>query len=182
MINVNQRKREFIAWVLQHYTHANQHVNYLLHFLMTQPDYIQYIQFSSQVQYANRGILISYREQAEHPFIYYKDRYAYFLPEQAFHDLRMNIQFNQHKTPTYIELDLPDYEHAATLFDVYEDNEEAPLDLNWLETIETSLLSLQRQTLNLQLRDEINEALDAHDYERANQLMQQLRQTEGDNT
>lgn len=178
MINVNQRKREFLAWILQHYTHEHQHVNYLLHFLMTQPDYIHHIHFSSQVQYAKRGILISYREQASHSFIYYKDRYAYFLPEQAFHDLRMNLQFHQQKTPTYIEFDLPDYEHIASLFDVYEDNEEAPVDLTWLETIQTSLLSLQHQTMYLQLKEEINAALDAHNYERANQLMQQLRQVE----
>ena len=69
MINKHQRKRQFIAWLLQHYRHANPTVNYFLEFLMVQPDYIQYVEFSDQVEYASHGVYISYVEQTAVPYV-----------------------------------------------------------------------------------------------------------------
>ena len=178
MINKHQRKRQFIAWLLQHYRHANPTVNYLLEFLMVQPDYIQHVEFSDQVEYASHGVYISYVEQTAVPFRYYKEGKSYSSCEQAFHDLRLNTQGVQPVT-FYIELNIPDYVATLYRYDLFTQPDYLPEDSAFLDQLEMGLTQVTRQVRRKQLKEQVDLALDQGAFDIVNQLLNQLEELEG---
>src|SRR5699024_12306449 len=86
----NERKRQFLKWLISNYQHSNPSVNYLLQFLSTNSELMNNILFTDGAKYASRGIYISFNTNTKLPFIYYKDQLSYTLRDQAFPDIRLN--------------------------------------------------------------------------------------------
>lgn len=178
MINQNQRKRQFIQWLLAHYQHANPAVTYLLHYLMTQPNYINQIAFSEHVKYAPRGIYISYEQNTPMPFAYYKDKRSYTLSEQAFHDLRLNQQFA--KEMFYVEINIPDYYAQLYALDLFEENPFMPVDSEWEYQAEMSIHRIQLVAEINHLNQQLNQALEENDFDFAAECLRQMEQRKGE--
>ena len=177
MINANQRKRQYLAWVLANYQHEEQGVNFLLNFLMTEPDYIQYIEFSDKVEYTPRGIYISYAQHTAVPFLYYKDQHAYPSYEQAFHDLRLNSQFQ--KETFYLELNIPDYISSLCAYNLLVEHDYMPVNRELEQQLEQGLAQVAQAMKLRQLKEAVDQALDDNAFERVNQLLQEIEQLEG---
>ena len=172
MLNRHQRKRQFIEYVLKHHVHQEQGVQFLLTFLMTQPDFIQYIEFTDQVEFTPRGIYISYETHTAVPFLYYKNTKAYASYEQAFHDLRLNALF--HPELFFIELNIPHYFELLVQFDVFYEHDFAPIDPKIVKQVESELQMVAQSAEKMRLKSEIDEALDAHDFNLVKALIDQL--------
>ncbi|MDO4775257.1 MAG: YpiB family protein [Aerococcaceae bacterium] len=178
MINRNQRKRQFIQWLLANYQHVNPSVTYLLHYLMTQPHYIDSIAFSERVKYAPRGIYISYQNNTETPFMYFKDKLSYTLSEQAFHDLRLNQQFT--KEIFYVEINIPEFYQQLYALDLFVENPYAPTDDEWEAQAEWTLRRISLVAEIKQLNQQLNQALEANDFELASLYLKQMEQRKGE--
>lgn len=177
MLHYNQRKRQFLQWVLERYRHEDPAVTYLLQFLMTQPDYIEHIVFSEQVKYAPRGIYISYQTNTAVPFVYFKDKLSYTRSEQAFHDIRLNQLFT--KETFYIELNIPDFYAQLYARDLFTENPYAPVDETLVTSLDSALYQMSYQVELRHLNEQLNMALEERDFEAANQLAQRIEQLKG---
>lgn len=178
MVNKNQRKREFLTWLLTNFQHENPTVNYLLNYLRVQPDLIQYIHFSENVKYTPRGIYISYQQNTAVPFLYYKNKLSYTSCEQAFHDLRLNAQFTKERF--YVELNIPNYYMQTSVIDIFEENPYYPLHEELSESLEEDLHLINQSVRLNQLRQSLDEALDAAQFETADYLINQIEQIKDD--
>lgn len=177
-MDMNERKQQFIRWLLDNYKHSNPSVNYLLQFLSTHTEYLPKIRFSEAVKYAPRGIYISYQNNSPEPFIYYKDHFSYSLSDQAFHDLRLNNQFN--KQDFYIEFNIPDLYKELYRFDVFEDNPYIPEDDKDLQKFERVLYELSFEAKVMNLKVELDKALEEHNFEEADFILKQIEILKGE--
>lgn len=178
MINRNQRKRQFLDWLIKHFKHQNPVVNQFLYFLMTEPNCIQYITFTEQSHYTPRGIYISYHTKSNQPFVYYKDFRKYTLCEQAFHDFRLNYQVNRDQF--YLEIDIPNVYAVLYKFDIFEENPYLPKDEQFEENTD---VFLEQLTLDVQIkiwRQKIDEGLSKHNYEQVEYYLQLIEKAKGE--
>lgn len=178
MLSQNQRKRQFIEWLLKRHQHANPAVTYLLNFLMTQPHIIDQVVFSEHVKYAPRGLYISYQSNTKVPFIYYKDQLSYTQCEQAFHDLRLNMQFE--KKTYYIELNIPDMYQQLFQWDIFVDNPFLPEDQELIQSTERHLNQLSIEATIKQLKRRMDLALENHHFEEVSHCVNQIEQLRGE--
>lgn len=177
-INRNQRKRQFIQWLLQHFRHNNPVVDQFLHFLMTEPNCIQYITFTEASHYTPRGIYISYKTRTDTPFMYYKYHRQYTKCEQAFHDFRLNMQIS--KEQFYIELDIPKVYQVLSEFDVFEENPYLPQSIEKENQIEHLLSEVSSDVLMNYWRSQIDEGLANHNYEQVEYYLQLIEKKKGE--
>lgn len=180
MINRNQRKREFLKWLLNNYHHENPSVDYLLNYLMTQPDIISIISFSDKVKDTPRGIYISFQNNDKQSFVYYKDHLKYTSSDQAFHDLRFSHRFAD--DVFYIEVDIPDMYQKLYYFDVFDENpykKNQANDLN--EELDNKLNEISHSTGIKMLKQEIDRALDNNQFEKVEYYLTQLEKLRGKN-
>lgn len=177
MINRNQKKRQFLEYVVNEYKHINPSVTYLLNYLIRQPDIIDTIVITDQVKYAPRGIYISYQYKSAVPFVYYKNQRTYTRYEQAFHDMRLNMMY--HKELFYMELSIPNYYQLAYAFDVFEENPFVPQDSELIETTDMSLAKISEQAYLRYITTQLDEALDNHNYEQADYYVNLIEQLKG---
>lgn len=178
MINHNQRKRQFIDYVLQKYHHVNPTVTYLLNFLKTQPDIINSIVFTENVKYTPRGIYVSYQQNTQVPFVYYKDQLSYTLCEQAFHDIRLSTKFENQIF--YLEFNTPDYFQQLYYLDIFEENPFMPQDDELILKTDAHLERLSIEATIQQLNKKLDGALDKHQFEQVNYYWKQIEQLRGE--
>lgn len=176
MINRNQRKREFLNYVLKNYKHVDPSVNYLLEYLATEPDIITHVIFSDQASYAPLGVVISYEVNTTEPFSYYKNQKRYSMVEQAYHDLRLN-QFSP--KDFYFELYIPDYYDLTMKYDIFQEN--PYFNEPELEKDTDMFLSRLELEANIEQKKKLlNKLLDEKDYEKANELLVKLEELRGE--
>lgn len=178
MLSQNQRKRQFIDWLLNRYQHVNPAVTYLLNFLMTQPHVIDQIAFSEHVKYAPRGIYISYQNHTTVPFVYYKDQLSYTQCEQAFHDIRLNMQFE--KKTYYVELNIPDMYQQLYQWDVFDENPYLPQDDDLIASTESQLERLSIEANILHLKEKMDVSLEKHQFEEVSYYLKQIELLRGE--
>lgn len=178
MINHNQRKRQFIDYILQKYHHVNPTVTYLLNFLKTQPEIINYVVFTENVKYTPRGIYISYKQNTQVPFVYYKDQLSYTLCEQAFHDIRLNTKFEQEKF--YLEFNTPDYFQQLYYLDIFEENPFMPQNDDLILKTDVHLERLSIEATIKQLSKKLDSALERHQFEQVSYYLKQIEQLRGE--
>ncbi|WP_153863168.1 YpiB family protein [Fundicoccus ignavus] len=178
MINNNQRKRQFIEYLLQKYHHVNPTVTYLLNYLKTQPNTMDSIIFTENVKYAPRGIYISYQQSTQVPFVYYKDQLSYTMCEQAFHDIRLNSKFNQQKF--YLELNIPDYFQQLYYLDIFEENPFLPENEELIQSTDVHLERLSIEANIQQLSRKLDAALEKHQFEEVSYYLKQIEQLRGE--
>ncbi|MBD3948311.1 YpiB family protein [Tuanshanicoccus lijuaniae] len=177
MVNRNQRKRQFLQWLLHHFKHQNPVVNHFLQFLMTEPNCIQYVSFTEACDYSPRGIYISYLTHTDTPFIYYKQNKAFTKCEQAFHDFRLNAQMSREQF--YIEIDIPNVYAVLYEFDIFEENPYLPIEQEKIDEVEQVLeqLTVDAQIKNWQ--ELIDEGLAQHNYEQVEYYLQLIEKARG---
>lgn len=178
MLNRNQRKRQFLQWLLHHFKHNDPVVNHFLQFLMTEPNGIQYVSFTESCDYTPRGIYISYLTHTDKPFVYYKNHRQFQLCEQAFHDFRLNMQIT--KEQFYIEIDIPRIYAVLYEFNIFEENPYLPVEEDRLVEAEAWLDALAQNTQIKVWREKIDEGLAAHNYEQVEYYLQLIEKTKGD--
>ncbi|WP_124057429.1 YpiB family protein [Vaginisenegalia massiliensis] len=178
MVNINQRKREFLAWLLQTYQHVDPAVNYLLTYIVNQPHLIHWLHFSEEVKYCPRGIYISYQQFTAVPFVYFKDQRSYQQSEQAFHDLRLMMMVNPQ--PFYIELNMPNYFAALYRFDIFEENPYLPINRQEIEAFDQVFNHFSIQGRIRFLRQELDQALGHQELLLAEQYLDQIDLLEGE--
>lgn len=178
MINRNQRKRQFLQWLLEHYKHNNPVVNQFLYFLMTEPNCIQYVTFTEESHYTPRGIYISYKTKTQYPFVYNKEFRKYTLCEQAFHDFRLNFQMNREQF--YIEIDIPNIYAVLGMFDIFEENPYLENKQLLSPATEESLDALSLVAKHQYWRKMIDEGLSTHNYEQVEYYLQLLEREKGE--
>lgn len=178
MLNQNQRKRQFIEWLLKRYQHVNPAVTYLLNYLMTEPHVIDQIAFSEHAKYAPRGIYISYQNHTTVPFVYYKDQLSYTQCEQAFHDMRLNLKFE--KKMYYVELNIPDMYQQLYHWDVFDENPYLPQDDDLLALTEHQLERLSIEANILYLKEKMDASLEKHQFEEVSYYLKQIELLRGE--
>lgn len=178
MINRNQRKRQFLQWLLQHFKHADIQVNQLIRYLMSEPNGIEYVVFTEASHYTPRGIYISYKTKTDRPFVYYKDHLQYSSCEQAFHDFRLNTKIN--RAPYYFEIDIPNVYLVMSEFDVFEDNPYLPEDQGLEQVLSQGLDLLSYQVQVKKWRELIDEGLLSKNYEQVEYYLQLLEKEKRD--
>lgn len=178
MINRNQRKRQFLQWLLQHFRHNNPVVNQFIHYLMTEPNCVQYVTFTEAAHFSPRGIYISYRTQTDTPFMYYKQHRQFPLCEQAFHDFRLNAKMS--KEQFYFEIDIPNVYSVLYQFDVFEENPYLPVPDDFEETNDEWLSDLSRDMQINFWRTKIDESLEQHNYEMVEYYLQLIEKAKGE--
>ncbi|HBY89236.1 MAG TPA: hypothetical protein DEO37_02085 [Aerococcaceae bacterium] len=174
----NERKRQFLKWLISNYQHSNPSVNYLLQFLSTNSELMNNILFSEGAKYAPRGIYISFNSNTKLPFIYYKDQLSYTLSDQAFHDIRLNHRFS--KQDFYVELDIPHLYQQLYRFDVFEDNPYIPGNLQFLVDLEDSLYQISLETKLSLLNKGLNTALEKYDFDKVSYYLTQIKKLKGE--
>ncbi|MGO4936912.1 YpiB family protein [Fundicoccus sp. Sow4_H7] len=177
MLNKNQMKREFLTQIVNRYEHVNPSVTYLMNYLIKQPNIMETIVFTDQVKYAPRGIYVSYQYNSAVPFIYYKNQRTYTNYEQAFHDLRLNMMYK--KELFYLELNVPQYFQLAYVLDVFEENPFVPEDEDLLKNTNQTLNHLSTQAYIKYITQQLDEALDQHNYEQADYFVNLIEQLKG---
>lgn len=178
LINRNQRKRQFIQWLLEHFRHSNEEVNQFLYYLMTEPQAITYVAFTEASHYTPNGIYISYKTKTDTPFVYYKQHKQFFLPEQVFHDFRLNMQVRQE--PFYFEIDIPNIYLVLYEFNVFDENPYLPPNPNVESFLSQDLDTLSRQVRLKQLREKIDQSLLEKDYAQVEYYLELLEQEKGE--
>lgn len=178
IMDINERKIKFIRWILSNFQHANPSVNYLLEFLSSHKEYMPNIRFSEAVKYAPRGIYISYQNNSPIPFIYYKDQFSYTFSDQAFHDMRLNNKLA--KDDFYFEFNIPNSYKELFLFDVFEENPYIPKDDKAQEDLEIELNNISINARITYLRQELDQALEKHNFEKASYILNEIESLKGE--
>lgn len=162
-----QAKKTFLSWILKNYSHPNPEVNVFLAFLQAQADTLAYLEFSSQIAYAPRGIKLFYQPEESLDVIkYYKGNQSYNRVDQAFHDFRLNCV--KEKQTYYIEFDFPDYIYQAMKQGAYVELPYLPLRLDEIDQLNDQLQGLTQEAYKDYLWQRINQALETHNFEDLN--------------
>lgn len=165
----HQSKRAFIRRLLANYKHRTHGVNFLLRYILSNDLLIDKIEFTQNCNYSPRGIYISYKPESEQDFIYYKDQFAYFMEEQAFHDMRLKQDEYYH-----IEIILPEPEMERELEHLLIENPYVPGYLSMEDKCDIELNQLADEAYIKYLEDLLNQAIDEKDYQRLEEIADQL--------
>lgn len=178
MINRNQRKRQFLEWLLQHFKHANPEVNQFLYYLMTEPNGIQYVKFTETSHFTPRGVYISYKTKTDQPFLYYKQHQQYQSCQQAFHDFRLNLHMGNETF--YFEIDIPNVYLVLYEFDVFEENPYLPSEGGLEDDLYQALDQLAQEVKVKEWRRLIDEGLLNKNYEQVEYYLQLIEKEKRD--
>lgn len=178
MASYNDRKRDFLHWLLDNYEHANPSVTYLLNVLLSNDDILKSVVFSEAAKYAPRGIYISYQDNSAVPFVYYKDQLSYTMSEQAFHDLRLNQRYDNHTF--YLEFNIPHLYDMLYRYDVFEENPYLPERDNQSAILEDLLYDVSYKAKLRQVRIDLDQALETHDFEMAEYCLRLIELIQGE--
>ena len=177
-MDLERNKKDFIQWLLTNFKHENPSVNYLLRYISNNPEILKLIEFSDAVNYAPRGLFISFNQNDSNSFIYYKENLQYTNSDQAFHDLRLNL--NRNKNIYYIELDIPNCYKEMYAFNVYQENPYIPFEARDLSDLDNYLTNLSKEVKVKQLQQALNQAVDNNEFDLAEECMQQLEELRGE--
>lgn len=169
-----QDKKEFIRYMLTEHQMKKRESVWILNYLMSHDDIIENVHFVENAQYCPRGIVMSTRDTEFAPFRFYKNGIMTTDAEKSFHDIRLNRE-----EPLYVQVNFPASFHTSQFVMVLEENPHAPKHLLSNERdqmiaeriLTDSIVQFRRDRLLKQ----IDEALDARDMERFQQLCSELK-------
>lgn len=172
-----QDKKVFIRWFLRHYQLKRREGVWILNYLLSNEELLDYIHFVDEAHYCPRAVVMSTVEHGGIPFRFYKGNLMTSDAEKAFHDLRLNVQ-----EAMFIQLNFPNIPPHEYYLAVLEENPYMPYELYISEKdrllaeqlLQSSMQAFQRE----QLLGQIDAALDAGDKDRFFELSNLLQEME----
>ena len=170
-------KKEFIRWFLRSYQLKRRESVWILNYLVNHDMLLENVHFVREAQFCPRGIVISSYCSEEVPFRFYKNHLVTTDAEKSFHDIRLNRE-----EAVYIQLNFRNAHQCAAYAGVLEDNPFLPEpDFVTERDRQTAKVLLEKalyERQKKQLRQKIDQALDAKDREDFSFLVSQLRELE----
>lgn len=110
-------KKEFVRWFLNKYELKRRECVWILNYMLSHEEILQYVHFVEEAHYCPRAMVISVTESPSIPFRFYKGNVMTSDAEKSFHDMRMN-----QTDELYVQLNFPQYPPSAKYLAILENN------------------------------------------------------------
>ncbi|WP_430533995.1 ReoY family proteolytic degradation factor [Listeria rocourtiae] len=166
-------KKEFVRWLLNKHQMKIRESMWILNYIAGHDQIMKYVHFVDNAEGCPRGLVLTALGVDDEPFRFFKGNIVTTDPEKAFHDIRLNWDED-----IYIQLHFPESLTSPRYAFVREDNpfEELLISDKEKEIASQFLDTVVEHFSKEKLLLEIDAALDAHDEERFQSLMEQFKQ------
>lgn len=170
-----EAKKDFIRWILKHYSLKRRECVWILDYLIVHGDLLKNVHFTDEVHHCPRGIVMTTTSMDNIPFRFFKGNGMTADAEKAFHDIRLNPNDKM-----YIQINFPNKYNNPEYAAVHEENpHDTTIDWKKIEgdrKIAEEFLNHMSKSLHQNaLMLQIDEALDNNNKELFMELTSKLK-------